>query len=222
MKAINRVKKADPELYKKVEENKVSLDTAYKQVLKKQNLEKDVQPIRSEEKIDDMIWALRRHCSERDYILFLLGINTGLRVGDLVEIKVKDIKRKKEMKLKEGKTGKTNDTLALENIYDELNAYIDTLDSEWLFPSRKGDSHITPTQAYRQLNKAADMAGVEHVGNHTLRKTFGYWHYKQFKDVAELQKILNHSKPDVTLRYIGITAEGIRSNLAKFKLGVKT
>jgi len=42
----------------------------------------------------------------------------------------------------------------------------------------------------------------EGIGTHTMRKTFGYWHYKQFKDLAELQMILNHSQPDVTLKII--------------------
>jgi integrase len=181
------------------------------------NQVKDVQPIRSKEQIEDMKWALRRFCSERDYILFLLGINTGLRVGDMLKLKVKDVKRKKRVVVKEGKTKKARE-LQLANIYDELNAYIDTLDSEWLFPSRKGDRPITPTQSYRQLNKAAEFAGVESIGNHTLRKTFGYWFYKQTKDVAKLQTILNHSTPAITLRYIGITSEEIKNDLETFVL----
>ena len=57
----------------------------------------DVQPIRSLEKIEDMKWSLKRHCSERDYIMFLLGINTGLRVSDLLALKIKDVKGKKKM-----------------------------------------------------------------------------------------------------------------------------
>ncbi|PDZ12571.1 integrase, partial [Bacillus pseudomycoides] len=44
----------------------------------------DVQPIRSENQIKDMKWALKRHCSERDYILFMIEINTGVRVSDLL------------------------------------------------------------------------------------------------------------------------------------------
>lgn len=36
------------------------------------------------------------------------------------------------------------------------------------------------------------------MGTHTLRKTFGYWHYKQYKDVAILQDIFNHSAPSIT------------------------
>ena len=114
----------------------------------------DVQPIRSLEKIEDMKWSLKRHCSERDYIMFLLGINTGLRVSDLLALKIKDVKGKKKMLVREGKTEKKREVY-LNNIYDELNDYIKTLEgTDWLFPSRKGDKSISRIQAYRQLNKA--------------------------------------------------------------------
>ncbi|PRZ16319.1 phage integrase family protein [Laceyella sediminis] len=164
-----------------------------------------------------MKWALKKFCSQRDYILFLIGINTGLRVGDLLKLKVSDVRRKKRIVIKEGKTGKPR-TISLVNIYDEIQEYIKTIDSVWLFPSRKGNKAITTTQAYRQLQKAADMAEVDSIGTHTMRKTFGYWFYKQTKDVAKLQEILNHWHPSITLRYIGITAEEIENSLVNFKL----
>lgn len=180
---------------------------------------KDVQPIRSLKEIEDMKWALKRHCSQRDYILFLIGINTGLRVNDLLRLFVKDVKGKKKIVVKEGKTEKSR-TIHLANIYEEVNDYIETLqNTQWLFPSRKGDNPITRIQAYRQLNKAAEMAEIETgIGTHTMRKTFGYWYYKQTKDIASLQSILNHSHPSVTLRYIGITDEEIENSLQSFKL----
>ena len=53
---------------------------------------------------------------------------------------------------------------------------------------------------------------------HTMRKTFGYHHYKQFNDVALLQKILNHSSPSITLRYISIYQEEIDSSYNSFEL----
>ena len=179
---------------------------------------KDVQPIRSKEQIEDMKWSLKRHCSERDYIMFLIGINTGLRVGDLLKLKTSDVKKKKKIVIQEGKTKKPR-TIKLDNIYNEIQAYANTVESDWLFPSRKGDKPITTTQAYRQLNKAAEMADItEGVGTHTMRKTFGYWFYKQTKDVAKLQAILNHSHPQITLTYIGITEEEIEDSLNQFVL----
>ncbi|MDM5209222.1 tyrosine-type recombinase/integrase [Cytobacillus kochii] len=177
----------------------------------------DVQPIRSLEKLNDMKWSLKRHCSERDYILFLLGINTGLRVSDILSLKVKDIKGKMKVIVKEGKTKKPR-TIQINNVFNELAAYIDTVNSEWLFPSRKGDKAISKIQAYRQLNKAAAMVDIESVGTHTMRKTFGYWFYKQTKDVAKLQMILNHSHPSITLKYIGIIDEEIEEDLNNFVL----
>lgn len=180
---------------------------------------KDVQPIRSYEEINDLKWSIKRFCGERDYILFLLGINTGLRVSDLLTLKVKDVKKKKKIIVKEGKTEKPR-IIYLTNIYDELNEYVRTLEgAKWLFPSRKGDKPISRIQAYRQLNKAAKMVDIpDGIGTHTMRKTFGYWHYKQFKNVAELQTILNHSHPEITLRYIGITDEEIENNMKNFVL----
>lgn len=182
------------------------------------NQTKNVQPIRDKQQIEDMKWSLRKWCGERDYILFLIGINTGLRIGDLLKLKVSDVRRKKKIVIPEGKTKKPR-MINLTNIYDEVQEYVKTVDSEWLFPSRKGDKPITPTQAYRQLNKAAEMVDItEGIGTHTMRKTFGYWFYKQTKDVAKLQAILNHSHPSITLRYIGITEEEIEKDLESFVL----
>jgi integrase len=179
---------------------------------------KDVQPIRNKELIEDMKWSLKKWCGERDYILFLIGINTGLRVGDLLKLKVKDVRRKKRIVIKEGKTKKPR-TIYITNIYYEVQEYIKGLESEWLFPSRKGDKPISTTQAYRSLNKAGNMVDIEEgIGTHTMRKTFGYWFYKQTKDVARLQEILNHTHPNITKRYIGITAEEIEEDLNSFVL----
>lgn len=73
----------------------------------------DVQPIRSKEQIKDIKWALKRHCSERDYILFLVGIHTGLRMSDLLQLETQTIlklKRKKRIQNQRRKNKeRTND-----------------------------------------------------------------------------------------------------------------
>ncbi len=51
-----------------------------------------------------------------------------------------------------------------------------------------------------------------------MRKTFGYHHYKKFRDLALLQKIFNHSNPQVTLRYIGIEQDQIEDSYTNFVL----
>lgn len=182
----------------------------------------DVQPLRTKKQIEDMKWALRRFCTERDYILFLVGINTGLRVSDILNLKVSQIlvlsrKKKKLFSVKEGKTKKER-IINLNTIYDEVFDYAQSVNSEWLFPSRKGDRPISVVQAWRILNKAGRFAEIDSIGTHTMRKTFGYWFYKQTRDVAMLQEILNHSSPSITLRYIGINDEEINNTLDNFRL----
>ena len=53
-----------------------------------------------------------------------------------------------------------------------------------------------------------------------MRKNIWYHHYKQFKDVAILQEIFNHSAPSITKRYIGIRQDEINETLNNFSLGV--
>lgn len=73
--------------------------------------------------------------------------------------------------------------------------------------------------AYRIIKTACKSAGLsEKVGTHTMRKTFGYHHYKKYKDIAMLQKIFNHSNSTITLRYIGIEQEQIEESYTNFIL----
>ena len=89
-----------------------------------------------------------------------------------------------------------------------LNRYIKCMSEyDWLFPSRNGKNPITRQRAYQILSNAGKRFGLEAIGTHTLRKTFGYHFYQQTKDIATLKEILNHSDISVTFRYIGITQD---------------
>ncbi len=95
--------------------------------------EKDVQPIRNQQQLDDMKWALKRHCSERDYILFILGCETGLRVGDLLRLPTQQIitlkgKQNKILRVKEGKTQKIRD-IYIANCFQEVYEYAKNVQS---------------------------------------------------------------------------------------------
>lgn len=154
----------------------------------------------------------------RDILLFSMGINTGLRISDLLKLKVGDVRGKNEYVLREEKT-KKNKRIMLHAVRKDIDDYIALKpDEEYLFASRKGGSHISRVQAYRILNKAARDCGLEEIGTHTLRKTFGYHFYRANQNVAMLQQLFNHSSPSITLRYIGITQDEIAEEWEKFAL----
>src|SRR5690625_1906721 len=186
-----------------------------------------VDPLRTTEEIEEMKWAIRRgnkgtpkrlELAERDVLIFLIGINTGLRVNDLVRLKVCDVKEGLFL-IREGETNKRRE-INVGMLHDEIEHFIERKHpDDCLFQSQKGSHHITTTQVYRILNDAADLLGRDDIGTHTMRKTFGYHHYKQFKDVAILQEIFNHSSPSITKRYIGIRQDEIDKSLAGFRLG---
>ncbi|MGH1054596.1 tyrosine-type recombinase/integrase [Bacillus paranthracis] len=69
-----------------------------------------------------------------------------------------------------------------------------------------------------KISKSQRFCGIESIRTHTMRKSFGYWFYKQTKDVAMLQEILNHSTPQITLKYIGINKEAKDNILDTFQI----
>ncbi|MFB9324215.1 MULTISPECIES: tyrosine-type recombinase/integrase [Bacillati] len=187
-------------------------------------MSKTVQPIRDRGKIEEMREHLKLK-SYRDYFLFEMGINVGLRIGDLVKLKVSDVYRKKAIIFKDEKSEKNKRVPLSLHIREVIEEYVDRTkldDNDWLFASRKrtgkNNGHITRVQAYRILNKAAKELDLDEIGTHSLRKTFGYHYYQNYKDVAMLQELFGHSAPSITLRYIGINDEMIEKSLENFSI----
>ena len=172
-----------------------------------------VEPIRDRKKIEAMKKVLKGS-KLRDYLLFTLGINSGLRVSDLLKLEVADVldekgRVKDRITVREKKTGKTKTFPFSDTVIKAMKEYIvETHPETALFPSRKGGGPITRQQAYRIINDAAKTVGIkDKIGTHTLRKTFGYHAYIAGVDVTRIQSLLNHSSPKETLRYIGITQD---------------
>ena len=178
-----------------------------------------VEPIRDKEKIE-LVKRILKGNGTRNFLLFLLGINVGLRISDILKLKVEDMKDKEYVTIKEKKTGKIKRFPITDSYKTVLKEYIcDKHPNDWLFPSQRGDKPITRIQAYRIINNACFKAGImTNVGTHTLRKTFGYHFYQETKDVALLQSLFNHSAPSITLNYIGINQDMIDISLRSFSL----
>ena len=148
----------------------------------------------------------------RDHLLFVMGINNGLRACDLVKVQVGDIRYLKvgdTLTIKESKTGKDNILVVNKTVYKALQTYLEAVrpdDGAYLFASRKGESHLQ-SQAVSKLVKkwtrAINLKG--NYGAHTLRKTWGYiqrtMHGVGFEIIC---KRYNHSSPAITMRYLGI------------------
>ncbi|WP_425429431.1 site-specific integrase [Domibacillus mangrovi] len=185
-----------------------------------------VQPIKDKQKIEAMKKVLRAS-TLRNELLFVLGINTGLRISDLLSLRIKDVwtnnKVAVRIELKEKKTGKMRHVALNNKTRQLIKQYIEkerkkSEGTESLFLSQKGGA-ISRQHAYEILNQAAKWVGVtDRIGTHSLRKTFGYFAYQQGVDLAMIQKLLNHSSQAETLRYIGITQEQMDDVVMKLEL----
>ena len=179
-----------------------------------------VEPIKSKrdlERIEEFL-SLR---NKRNRLIFAFGINTGLRVSDILSLNVEDVEGKSYVEIKEKKTGKYKrfplnaklKALIKDYLMNERCKSYSLAENEPLFLWKK-HCRLDRSQVYRFLNEACKQLGiVANVGTHTMRKSFGYHFYKQYNDIALLQKILNHSSPAMTLKYIGVDSSINNFNL---------
>jgi integrase len=169
-----------------------------------------VEPIR---KIKD-IKKIKKNLqgNSRDLLLFTLGINNGLRISDLLKLKVKEVRDMKPgetLKVIEQKTGKPNVMMINKAVYKALIDYLNEKepdDEEYLFKSRNGENKPLARETVNKMVKEwCSFIKNGNYGTHSLRKTFGYVQRTEYKigfDV--LCKRFGHSNPSITMRYLGI------------------
>jgi integrase len=177
------------------------------------------EPIRKKKDLKSITRLLKSH--PRNYLLFILGINNGLRANDLVRIKyhqVEDLKVGAIIKIIESKTGKSNVLVINKSVHKALQLFIkegNPAPNEYLFRSRKGSSHISSQSVGRMIRSWTSAINLKgQYGAHTLRKTFGY-HQRVYHGAGFeiLCKRYNHSSPVVTMRYLGIESKEITEML---------
>lgn len=173
-----------------------------------------VEPIRDKRKIKHMYKYLVSK-DDKYGLLFKFGLNTGLRISDIISLKVRDVVNKDGkfhdyLVLKEKKTGKEKKIKLNNSLREEIETYLkkQKLSTEcFIFPSSKG-TYIGRVQAYRVLKEASNIVGIENFGTHSLRKTWGYWTYKISKyNIGLIMDTFNHSSQSITLRYIGVNQD---------------
>ena len=177
-----------------------------------------VQPIRDPEQIQQIKEYLKEK-NERNYILFVMGINTGLRISDILKLKVGDVQGS-HISMREMKTGKQKRIQITSSLKRELKWFNEGREvEEYLLKSRKGKNRpIGRSMAYKILKSIVAEFGLDEIGTHTLRKTYGYHMYMQTKNIALLMEIFNHSSEKVTLRYIGVNQDAMDKAMSRFKI----
>ncbi len=173
-----------------------------------------VEPIRDKLKIKQMYQYLNGKDSKYG-LLFKFGLNTGLRISDILPLRIKDIFNTKGefwdyLVIREKKTGKEKKiklNAALRKTIKNYKISYSLSTEDFLFPSAKG-GHIGRVQAYRVLKDASNVIGIENFGTHSLRKTWGYWTYNMSRyNIGLIMDTFNHSSQNITLRYIGVNQD---------------
>lgn len=179
---------------------------------------KIVEPIRDKKDLLKLEEIFNQQ-SKRNLLLYSLGVNLGLRISDILALNVGDVKNKDFIVIKERKTKKYKKIPLNHKIKDIIEKYTNNKDIKEPLFKTKFKNRMDRITAYRIIKTACKNCRIEaNIGTHSLRKTFGYHFYKQFNDVAMLQKILNHSSPQITLRYIGIEQDEIERKYMEFVL----
>ena len=175
------------------------------------------EPIRDKELLGEIARYLKSN-NKRDYVLFSLAVYSGLRITDILNLKVKDVKNRNEFVLIEKKTGKRKTLNINPNLQNILKSFIKNRDDrEYIISYRdNGDKPISRARAFQIIKNCGDRFDLR-ISPHSLRKTFGYFHYKTNKDIIILQKIFNHSHADTTFRYIGVNSETIKNSINNLK-----
>ena len=178
-----------------------------------------VEPIRRLEDVESIKKLLSDN--PRDLLLFTMGVNNGFRVGDLLRLRVKQVRHLKpgdEITVKESKTGKLNTLMINKTTHKALKKYVEEVqpeDDDYLFYSRRTKQALTigtVNAMVKRWCRAINLQG--NYGAHTLRKTFGYIQRTKYGVGFEvLADRFNHASPATTMAYLGITRKEVSTVL---------
>lgn len=177
------------------------------------------QPLKELEQINLLKNYFLDRSEYRNYTLIVFGMNTSLRISDILTLRWKDVYNyqtnsyRQHLTVVEKKTHKFN-TVALNPAIIDALELLRTKSGKitsdtFLFLSQKGhNQHITRNRAFTIIKEAARRLGFEdNISCHSLRKTFGYQAWKQGVQPALIMSIYNHSSYEITKRYLGINQD---------------
>jgi len=161
---------------------------------------------------------LMKKTNKRDYCLFVMAINQGIRSTDLLKIKISDVETLQvgeKLSFKEGKNGKLQFVYMNNSTHEALHFYLDSMKDydpdRFLFESRTGDKAITLQQFGKLIKDWCQYAKIKNpdeYGVRSLRKTFGRLEFEASGSsnvVTLLKERFNHASESMTIKYLDIT-----------------
>jgi integrase/recombinase XerD len=191
----------------------------FRVTLRRLDLAAEIYHIREPQKIplvmspDETRRLLAVATSLKARVLLSLGYGCGLRAGEVVRLKVKDIDRAQNIiRIEQSKGRKDRNVMLSPEMIDLLrrwwkarrgfDAHTTPLQQRWLFPGRKPGMPMTTRQLNRLFHEAAEGAGIKKgVTLHALRHSFATHLLERGTDIRIIQALLGHDKLDTTARY---------------------
>jgi len=161
---------------------------------------------------DEVFRIIRSAVNPKHMAMLMLAYSSGLRVGELVNLKVSDICRKTmRIKIRQAKGGKDRLVIMSAFCLKFLESYWKTYrPSDWLFPGIKQGAPLSTRAAQHAYNIAKRKAGITKKGGiHALRHSFATHMLETGSGIFQLQKFLGHKHIKTTLVYVHITEENI-------------
>ena len=125
-------------------------------------------------------------------------LQTGLRVGDVVSLKTRDLKG--QFWIVEAKTRKRRRVNLPRELLDQIR---DQAGEVWAFPGRKPGQHRTRQAVWADVKRAAKAFRIrQNVAPHSFRKVYAVELLRRCGDVKRVQRALNHSDCATTMVYV--------------------
>lgn len=146
-------------------------------------------------------------------VMLMVAYAGGLRLGELIHLKVTDIDSHRMMiRVEQGKGNKDRYTLLSQRLLNELRAYWKTYQPKtWLFPGKTPDKPLNESSVQKAMILAKVKAGIRKSGGiHALRHCFGTHLLEAGTDLRTIQVLMGHRSIQTTARYTRVTAHKIR------------
>ena len=163
-----------------------------------------VAPIKDDETLQQFKDKLRE-MDDKYYIMFEIGVGTGLQLQEILKFKNKDIRGKEYIDAYIGTKNIKRTFHIPENVRKIIDDFTEGKDPDayLILGHASSPAPLSREQAYRALKSAGKSIGLTSIGAQTMRKTFAWRYYKATGDIYYLQNLLNHASPSITYRYIG-------------------